>query len=294
MNTINFCKKKCYKIENPLVKNKLEQILIKMNYPKCIHQNIDTFSNKYSEQIENIHHLITAEMYGTPFLLLLAKINNKQYCIFIDLESDNKDYIYVRFRFAEELFNGTLFVGELTTDNNNNWIYYVKNILFDSGKSMENILLSQRISRIYEIFRNNETYKYDDFMNVCQLLVRPYFLYHQLNLIIDDSVGQAKKIRYFYLVPDSAEFPTLQVLNDKQNIISKNKTQEELIKLLTAVKTEQTDTYIIYDKDIELGKALIRTSNCSKMMNKLLLGKNQIEIKCKYSTHFNKWEPIVN
>ena len=49
--------------------------------------------------------------------------------------------------------------------------------------------LSQRLNLVYDILKN--FYKWDEYMNVCQIKIRSYFLYEHLEKVTNQNV-------YFY------------------------------------------------------------------------------------------------
>ena len=60
-------------------------------------------------------------------------LNNVNYCFFIDRKI-KQGYTYpriisVKYRFSDDVFNDTLFDGELVKDKNNNWMFLIHNLI---------------------------------------------------------------------------------------------------------------------------------------------------------------------
>ncbi len=220
-------------------------------------------------------HLVTLETNGIPFTLFLISIQGKKYCIFYD--EKNKIFLSVKFRFSSELYKGTIFKGDIRKNENNLWFFYIHDITYYQGEICMK-QLSDRISLIYDILKNQ--YKWDEYMNVCQIKIRSYFLYEHLEKVNNDIV-------YFY--PDKGNKVYKWVQNSKT---AKIKNMNNEIILAELHKTDKPDVYQIYYDSEYLGIALIRTLKLSRDLFKLFKNKEKYNVECKFNEKFEKWEPI--
>lgn len=222
-------------------------------------------------------HLVTLEANGIPFTLFLITIKGKKFCIMYDEKL--KKYISVKFRFSPELYKGTVFKGDLRKNEHGQWFYYIHDMTYHLGEICMK-QFSTRIKTIYDILKNH--YKWDEYMNICQIKIRSYFLYEHLEKVKDEIV-------YFY--PEKGNKVYKWIPNGKQSV-KKNKKDDIIIAELH--KTDKPDVYQIYHQGELLGNALIRTLKLSKELF-YLFRKHKCEkynVECKFNEKFQKWEPI--
>jgi len=220
-------------------------------------------------------HLVTLETNGIPFTLYLVTIKGKKYCIMYDEKL--KQSISIKFRFNPDLYKGTVFRGDLRKNEHNQWFFYIHDISYYMGDICMKSL-GQRLTLIYDILKNS--YKWDEYMNVCQIKIRSYFLYEHLEKVGDQVV-------YFY--PENGT----NVYKWSRNTINKT-TQSKKKDIIMAElhKTEKPDVYHIYHEEEMIGNALIRSLKLSKDLFHLFKGKEKYIVECKFNDRFQKWEPI--
>lgn len=220
-------------------------------------------------------HLVTLETNGIPFTLYLITIKGKKYCIMYDEKL--KQSITVKFRFNAELYKGTVMKGDLRKNNNNQWFLYIHDITYYQGEICMKPF-SQRLTLIYDILKNQ--YKWDEYMNICQIKIRSYFLYEHLEKVNNEVV-------YFY--PEKGNKVYKWIQNSNIKTIQKNKESTIIAELH---KTDKPDVYDIYYEDECLGIALIRSLKLSKDLFHLFKNKEKYNVECKFNEKFQKWEPI--
>lgn len=221
-------------------------------------------------------HLVTLETNGIPFSLFLITIKGKKYCIMHD-EKLNQS-ISVKFRFSPELYKGTVFRGDLRKNEHGQWFYYIHDISYYLGDICMKPL-SQRLILIYDILKNQ--YKWDEYMNVCQIKIRSYFLYEHIEKVTDDQ------IIYFY--PENGN-KVYKWIKNSTNKTKQNKKNNIILAELH--KTDKPDVYQVYYEDECLGNALIRSLKLSKDLFHLFKDKEKYNVECKFNDKFQKWEPI--
>ena len=221
-------------------------------------------------------HLVTVETNGIPFSLYLISVKGKKYCIMYDEKL--KQCISVKFRFDSELYKGTVFKGDLRKNQHNQWFFYIHDISYLKGEICMKPL-SERLCLIYDILKNQ--YKWDEYMNVCQIKIRSYFLYEHLEKVEKDNIV------YFY--PDKGN-KVYKWSREELNKTKQNKKNN--IILATLYKTDKPDVYEVYYENELLGNALVRSLKLSKELFHLFKKKEKYEIQCQYNQKFQKWEPI--
>ncbi len=249
---------------------------IPLNYFSYQHRY--KFIDLTSENLTKLEepHLVTMETNGIPFSLYLITIKGKKYCIMYDEKL--KQCISVKFRFNQELYKGTVFKGDLRKNEHNQWFFYIHDLTYYKGEICMKSL-SQRLRLIYDILKNQ--YKWDEYMNICQLKIRSYFLYEHLEKI------EKNNLVYFYPEKGNKVYKWSSEQSNKTTQHQKNK-----MILATLYKTQKPDVYEVYYEGELLGNALIRSLKLSKDLFHLFKKKEKFDIECKYNEKFQKWEPI--
>ena len=142
-----------------------------------------TFLNKKNVyEIKNTPFLISLSTFGKKFILFITIYNTKKYCIFINKKNDVMTVTQLKFQ--DDIFEGTLFDGELVKNSNDKWIYLINDISYYKGKSVitksflereeiiENILAHEHENSSHE---QNETFyiskkKYFEFKYMKELV----------------------------------------------------------------------------------------------------------------------------
>ena len=220
-------------------------------------------------------HLVTLETNGIPFTLYLITIKGKKYCIMYDEKL--KQSLCVKFRFHSELYKGSVFKGDLRKNEHGQWFFYIHDITYYKGDVCMKTL-SQKLTLIYDILKN--FYKWDEYMNICQIRIRSFFLYEHLEKVRDEVV-------YFY--PDKGN--TIYKWSKNENYQKKQNEKKSTI-LAEIHKTEKPDVYQVYYENEFLGNALLRGMKLSKDLFHLFKGREKYNIECKFNDRFQKWEPI--
>ena len=143
--------------------------LLKFNYINSKFKN----SNFSNSNFNKNDYLITVKLKViTSYYLLVTKLNNKFYSVFIDMSDVSKVYS-VKFRFSEELYEkDTLMTGDFYLNDRNLWCFYIDNI------NLNNVIFTERLVFIYDLLKKD--YYYDDYLNVCHLEIKPFFLHEHL------------------------------------------------------------------------------------------------------------------
>lgn len=283
MKPINFEDKKGYLIQDFKLKNSILSSLKNNNYPKFLEKNICELTEDSMLQLKEHNHLVTTNYCGKPYLLYIIELNHKKYCLFCDLNQDNIEFIMVKFRFNEELYKGTIFLGEFMKDENNKSIFYIQNIYYYKGQ-LYNEFHKKKLNLIYNIL--TKEYLYDNFMNVCQLSIKPYFLYSHLK-----NVNNISKIKTLYFIPDNPEYPVLEYNLDKKQDEKHNDVIEKY-KVFEMKKGDDVDIYELFENNKYVGVAAVNSLKISKFCRSLFNNRDKVMVKCKYNNDFNKWIPV--
>jgi len=301
---------------------------------------VDKFNDKYnisitdkncyilnSKTINNIiknSHLVSTKTIGTNYYLYLTKLNNINYCLFIDKKiSSGHKYpriISVKYRFSEDLFNtDTLFQGELVRYNNTKWLFIINDlIVYKNNRLTQNII--ERIDITNDILLNH--YKKDSIIEICPLQIKKYFKPNNLSYLINEFLPKLNykcngiyftplNIKYsklLFLIKDNEIAKNSNLKSDEIKVIDNNITNRKKIIIndeennniiFKIIKTVQPDIYELYIEDnnddiVKHSIAYLPTLKCSKNINKIFTENKQEDkyVICDYNIQFDKWIPI--
>jgi hypothetical protein len=332
LGEISFANKIAFNIKIDDVKKRVLEDLESQFKFKVIQKHHEKYNDTFVNKLNNNPHLISVRTNGNPYLLYLTKLNFVNQCIFIDKKIQSGYYyprmIITKFRFDDDLFEGTLLDGEMVKDKNGNWIFIINDIIGSKGVYLENVNLVKRLNMLYSLLK---TQYIMDHYDVCSFQVKKYFTYRELEYIIEEYIPQLKyTCRGIYFKPLFLKFKDILMnfddsliqkvmkkkyksvssfllLEDKEKLItnetistvkrqssncsSKSKESEFYIK-----KTSNPDVYELYDDENKLqGTACISSLKTSKMMRNIFNDKNitdKVLMLCELSEKFNKWMPI--
>ena len=178
--TIHFGNKKALQITSNDLITKIKNLISDIGTFNIHGKYYNILNKKSINSLKSSKSYVSLRTYGKGFILFLTTIKSnkgdRKYCIFINKK--NEMMIISKFKFNEELFDGTLFDGELVKNSKGEWIYFIDDIAYYKGQSM-----------ITENFRNRYTlikslicdeYIEDIDLSVCKI---EYKRYHLLNNI---------------------------------------------------------------------------------------------------------------
>ena len=187
ISTISFCDKKCNNVNN----NNFKEDLIELLHSKYSINILSKFYNFLNAGIlKNVsynEHLLGTLGNGKPYLLFLTRIENTNCCFFIDtILKDGYSYPkihLVKYNFHNDLFDDTIFTGELIRDNKRKWFYLIDNMLVYKKENLKNKNIISRHEMINNIFNN--FYNQDTSIEHCGLQIKKLFHYKDIKSLIN-------------------------------------------------------------------------------------------------------------
>lgn len=163
------------------IKKKLEEI---GTYD--INSKYYNFLNKKNiYSLKSMDLLFSVNTYGKKMLLFLIKFKNKKnYCIFIDKKTGNM--ILSRFRFIDDLFDGTLLEGEFVKNKiTKKWIFIINDIVYYKGINIITEKFKNRF-KILKILIETE-FENDNDLSICNIEMKKYFNLNKIKYINDNK-----------------------------------------------------------------------------------------------------------
>lgn len=331
LGEISFANKIAYNIKMDDVKKRILEDLETQFKFKVIQKHYEKYSDILISKLNNNPHLASVRTNGNPYLLYLTKLNFVNQCIFIDKKIQSGYYyprmIISKFRFDDELFDGTLLDGEMVKDKDGNWIFLISDILGHKGNYLENVNLVKRLNILYSVLK---TQYISDEYDVCVFQVKSYFTYDKIEYMVEEFIPALKyTCRGIYFKPLFLKFKDILfnfddtliqkvmrkkyksvssflLLEDKEKIVASehqstiqrapSNFNDQKERTFQVKKTSNPDVYELYDNDGKLhSNACVPTLKISKLMRTIFADKNitdKVMMECELSEKFNKWIPI--
>ena len=219
---ISFADKVAYNIKaDDTKKYILDQLEEKYNL-KIITKHHEKFDPKLMHIINNNPHLLCARSNGNPYFLHMLKYNYNNYCIFIDKKIQQGYYfprmIICNFHFDDDIFEDTIFDGEMVKTRNNTWVFLINDLIVSKGQYLHDVNFVKRINMIYDILDKNFI---EDDMDICKLAVKKYFKYDEINDMMNSHIPKLPyTCRGIYFKPLFLRFKEILV-NFDDSVIKK-------------------------------------------------------------------------
>lgn len=269
---ISFCSKIAYNIKSDYTKQIILDKLNKKYGLKIITRHFEKFEEKLMPNINKNPHLICARSNGNPYFLLLTKIHDINFCIFIDKKIQQGYYyprmIIANYHFSDILFNDTVFDTEMVKmdnqkeNNDNKWVLLINDILVYNDQYLTNINLIKRLNIIYDILENK--YVFDDH-DISYIFVKKYFKYNELDYFLNEYISKITyTCRGMYFKPLFLKFHDILINFDDDLIkkVERKKYRHEKQFLLLEDKFSNSES-----SENELYKNII---SCDKEKSKII------------------------
>jgi len=295
----SFCSKEIDNVtDNSMKKYILDNLDIKTGI-KFSYRYAKIYNEQYKKNLNN-PHLICLKTSGTPYLLFCTQINDINYCFLIDKKvKDGYEYpkiFIVHYRFSPELFQGTLFETELIRDKNNEWSLLLGDIYHNSGSSLKNVQIHDRMNQCIDIMENK--YITDSFCDICPISIKKYFDLNQIRSIFTEFIPKLPyRIRGFYFVPLKTSYSKILYIFKEDDYKKVNTSNKKYVsfRLIQTVKPDVYELYLFNEQKTNIMKhsyASIPDTQTSKWVKELCENKDECIVECKFNTMFQKWVPI--
>lgn len=233
---ISFCDQIGFNIKTDETKRFILDMIQKKYNLKIITKHFEKYEDRMFENIQKRPHLLCVRSNGNPYFLCLIKLNFVNYCIFID-KKIQQGYSYPRmiinhFRFADELFDDTIFDGEMVKMNDGSWTYLMNDMLVLKGLHLREYNLVKRINLLYDVIANSFR---PDLYDICKFGVKQYFKYDEAIMIIEKHINEVQySCRGIYFKPLFLKF--------KDVLINFN---DELVKKVERTKYKHLKSFVM-------------------------------------------------
>ena len=271
-------------------------------------------------------HYVTPNFRGLNYITIFKKINNKNYCIFLDkrkmsyhknqIDLNKLQFIRVRVNVSDSIFRGTILDTKLIRKNSR-YIVLVKDCYQLMGNSLIEMEMNNKMKHLNSIIKNqfkkdfsdnfkikiNKYYEYSDLKNLIENIIPKcdikvlgitfYPKYSGITVIYLDKKQQKVDIEGTSSTIDNKSYHIIYNLIDF--LKSRNYSYENTGKKrrLWIRRTNTSDVYDVLEKSDSnrLGIALIPNLKISHLCSENV--KNEaVNFLCVFNKKHNKWIPI--
>ena len=246
---ISFCDQIGFNIKTDETKRFILDMIQRKYGLKIITKHFDKYEDRMFENIQKRPHLLCVRSNGNPYFLCLIKLNFVNYCIFIDKKIQQgysfPRMIIIHFKFADELFQDTIFDGEMVKMNDGTWTYLMNDLIVLKGLHLNEHNLVKRINLLYDVIAKCFQ---PDINDICKFGIKHYFKYDEAMDIIDKHINEVQySCRGIYFKPLFLKF--------KDVLINFN---DELVKKVERTKYKDVKSFVLKeDRDKLCNNAII-------------------------------------
>jgi hypothetical protein len=251
---ISFCDQIGFNIKTDETKRFILDMIQKKYGLKIITKHFEKYEDRMFENIQKRPHLLCVRSNGNPYFLCLVKLNFVNYCIFID-KKIQQGYSFPRmiisyFKFADELFEDTIFDGEMVKMNNGTWTYLMNDLIVLKGLHLNEHNLVKRINQLYDVIAKDFQ---PDINDICKFGIKQYFRYDEALNIIEKHINEVQySCRGIYFKPLFLKF--------KDVLINFN---DELVKKVERTKYKDVKPFVLKEDRDKLCNNKILTDTAS-------------------------------
>lgn len=327
--SISFCDKTSLNVKSIDAKNFFNDKLKSYDI-KILNKHFRKYDENSIQVIKKNPFLVSLKSNGNPYILFLSRFNKTDICLMIDKKIQQGYFlprmIIDRLSFDKDLFEDTLFDGEMIKYGENKWTYMINDLIVLQGKRLENLNFLKRIKHTHDILEKkyfplpNQKYsiqvkqyvipnQVDSLMKLKNtlpytsrgLLFKPMYLkFKDILYNFDDTlIENVKRVTYSennkFIDSNHTNVLSRNEIDDeemnKKNGVVNNCTYEHQTisdkrKTFEIQKTEQPDVYILYFENKQHGFACVSKLQTSKMLRKEFMDSNLNERR-RFICEFN-------
>jgi hypothetical protein len=149
---VNFCNGSAYKITDSVIK---EKIYVQLETLFGFHVSRSSFPGPQPVSIESKdintlktdNYVVCEKTDGERYVLVLVNIDSKPMSFMVNR---NNDFLFVSLDIKREIFEGSVFDGELIQNKNKQWNYIIHDCMVYNGTSYLNYIHSKRYASIID------------------------------------------------------------------------------------------------------------------------------------------------
>lgn len=309
--TISFCGRNGINIKSESVKRRLLDVIDNGFQQKILKRHYESYNATTTpKRLRANAHMVALKSNGNPYFLLLTRINHVSTCVFIDKKIKHGYFlprmIIEHLQFAEALFDGTLFDGEMIQPEKGSWIFMINDLIGYRGKHLASQNLTTRINRVYDLLDTEYTCSPHASFD---LQVKRYLPLHRARELMEMEGALPYRSRGLVFKPLLLRHRDI-LYNFEEGLVKstvvikygeRNRfiAPDEVTRTFKVRDTREPDVYELLDLETNdvVGSPMINTLMISKKMNEMFSKaklNDSFEVTCRFNEMFKRWEPLLN
>ena len=178
-----FCGKKTI-ILSSSIRNEIKKKLNNIGTFNITAKYYSFLSKKNVNNLKDNTYSVSLRSFGKAFVLFIINVNNKNYCVFINKKNEFMNVVQLNFH--KDLYNGTLFDGEIVKNENNKMIFIINDIVYYKGNNLITDKFTNRQNILNNIFLNEfENIKDDNLF----LTKKQFFEYKYIKDLVESYMN---------------------------------------------------------------------------------------------------------
>ena len=153
-----FGDKKTLQIVSPQTINDIKSLIKNIGSFNIDSKYYSFLNRKNIGDLKEGRYSVSLSTFGKKFVMFITNYKNKKYCLFINKK--NETMTIVQLKFSNEIFDGSLFEGELVKNEDEKWIFLINDVMYYKGKNIVTNDFNQRQDIINDFLENE--YEYDE------------------------------------------------------------------------------------------------------------------------------------
>ena len=183
MKSTYFSNKKSLEIISPQIKNDIKSLIVKIGSFNLTSKYYTFLNKKNVNNLKDNLFQVSLSTFGKKFILFVTRYNTKKYCIFINKKNDAMTV--TQLKFSDDIFNGTLFDGELVKNDNGKWIYLINDIAYYKGENIITKSFSERQNIIDNILKDDHDNDVNNLNQTFYISKKMYFNYNYIKDLVE-------------------------------------------------------------------------------------------------------------
>jgi hypothetical protein len=175
-----FGDKKTLQIVSPQTINDIKSLIKNIGSFNIDSKYYSFLNRKNIGDLKEGRYSVSLSTFGKKFVMFITNYKNKKYCLFINKK--NETMTIVQLKFSNEIFDGSLFEGELVKNEDEKWIFLINDVMYYKGKNIVTNDFNQRQDIINDFLENE--YEYDENQGFF-LSKKKYYSFHYLQDLVE-------------------------------------------------------------------------------------------------------------
>lgn len=175
-----FCNKKSSEIVSPKAIGDIKSLIKTIGSFNTDLKYYSFLNRKNISDLKEGRYNVALSTFGKKFVMFITSYAGRKYCIFINKK--NETMTVVQMKFSNEMFNGSLFDGELVKTESDEWIFLINDVMYYKGENIVTKRFEERQNIIDEFLENE--YEYDEKQGF-HLSKKMYFPFENLKDLVE-------------------------------------------------------------------------------------------------------------